>query len=476
MRSISLRLAVIGGLIARHCRVWRHAWRARKSLDGPGRTREEAAFLPAALALAETPVSPAPRGTMWLLSALAALTLGWAIVGKIDIVATAQGKVVPDDRTKMIQPLETAKVAAIHVQDGQQVRVGDLLVELDPTAAHADHLRLQTERDTARLQAARGQAMVAALATQTLPSLARPDSLADAAFAEAERLLDGHFAEFDARRTRLRADLSRREAERQSTLALVRKLEQTVPLAQQRASDFKDLVARNFVSRHGYYEREQARIEQEGDLAAQRSRLDEIDAAIAESRSQLAALTAETRRTHLDSIHDAQQKVATLDQELRKAEMRAALTRLTAPVDGAIQQLAVHTVGGVVTEAQPLMLMVPRDKPVEIEALLENKDIGFVMAGQRATVKVETFLFTKYGTLEGTVASVSDDAIQDEKRGLVYAARIRLEKSEMDIDGRTVRLSPGMAVTVEVKTGKRRVIEYFLSPLMVHGAESLRER
>ncbi|WP_019448913.1 HlyD family efflux transporter periplasmic adaptor subunit [Cupriavidus sp. BIS7] len=130
----------------------------------------------------------------------------------------------------------------------------------------------------------------------------------------------------------------------------------------------------------------------------------------------------------------------------------------------------------VVTEALPLMIVVPRDNPVEIEAFLENKDIGFVTTGQTATVKVETFLYTKYGTVDGTVTAVSGDAINDEKRGLIYATRVRLEKSVMNIDGREVRLSPGMAVTVEVKTGKRRVIEYFLSPLMVHGSESLRER
>jgi len=476
MRAMKLRLAAIGELVARHNRVFTHAWRERKSLDATGRTRGEAEFLPAALALVETPVSPAPRVTMWLLMAMAMITLSWAIVGRIDIVATAQGKIVPNDRTKVIQPLETAKVVAIHVQDGQQVTAGDVLIELDPTAAQADQRRLQVEQVAAALQSERARSMIAALAARTQPTLKRPADVPERDFVEALQLLEGHFAEYSSRRARLEADLRRREAERHSTLELVHKLEQTVPLAQQRARDFKDLVARNFVSRHGYFEREQVRIEQEADLATQRSRLNEIDATIAEARSQLLALTAETRRAQLESLNEAQQKLAALEQELRKADMRATLTRLVAPVDGTVQQLAAHTVGGVVTEAQPLMIVVPKDNPVEIEAFLENKDIGFVAAGQHATVKVETFLFTKYGTINGTVTAVSDDAINDEKRGLIYAARIRLDKSVMDVDGRKVRLSPGMAVTAEVKTGKRRVIEYFLSPLMAHGSESLRER
>ena len=150
--------------------------------------------------------------------------------------------------------------------------------------------------------------------------------------------------------------------------------------------------------------------------------------------------------------------------------------RLTAPVGGTVQQLAVHTVGGVVTPAQPLMVIVPRDKVLEVEAMLPNKDIGFVNPGQDAEVKVETFPFTKYGTIHGTVTQVSSDAIQDEKLGLVYSTRVKLARDTIQVESKAVRLSPGMAVTIEVKTGTRRVIEYFLSPLMQYGDESLRER
>jgi len=136
----------------------------------------------------------------------------------------------------------------------------------------------------------------------------------------------------------------------------------------------------------------------------------------------------------------------------------------------------VHTLGGVVTPAQPLLTLVPSDQHVEVEALLENKDVGFVHAGQPVSVKVETFNFTKYGTVAGEVVSVSQDAIKDEKRGQVYNAKVRLARSQLLIDGRSVALAPGMAVTVEIKTDQRRVIDYFLSPLEQHLQESLGER
>lgn len=249
-----------------------------------------------------------------------------------------------------------------------------------------------------------------------------------------------------------------------------------MPIAVQRARDFKELVEKQFISKHGYLEKEQISIEQQADLATQRARLTELAAALEEGRRQRAALIAEARRQALDSLNEAQQKAATYAQELLKAQARGRLMTLTAPVAGTVQQLAVHTVGGVVTPAQPLMAIVPDDHPLEVEAFLENKDIGFVDAGQEAEIKVETFPFTRYGTIPARVIHVSHDAISDEKRGLIYAVRASLGRTAMQVEDKLVDLSAGMAVTVEVKTGRRRVIEYFLSPLMQYGQESLRER
>lgn len=383
---------------------------------------------------------------------------------------------MPNERTKTIQAMETATVKAIHVTDGQQVKAGDVLIDLDATTAQADQERVQSDLGVARLQVARGQALLAALDSGRSLKLARPNGVDDAKFAEAQRLLAGQMAEFSAKQSRIEAETAKREAELRSTQELVRKLEQTVPIANQRAQDFKNLVDQNFVSKHGYLEREQARIEQEGDLANLRSRLKEMEAALRETRGQRAALIAETRRASLDSITDGQQKMAALEQDLRKADVRGKLMQLRSPVDGTVQQLVVHTVGGVVTPAQPLMLIVPGDKPLEIEAFLDNKDIGFVRPNQDAEVKIETFQYTKYGTIHAKVTSVSHDAINDEKRGLVYSTRVTMDKAHIHVDGTPVALSPGMAVSVEIKTGKRRVIEYFLSPLIQRTSESLRER
>ena len=159
-----------------------------------------------------------------------------------------------------------------------------------------------------------------------------------------------------------------------------------------------------------------------------------------------------------------------------RSDSHSKLLKLVAPVDGVVQQLTVHTVGGVVAAAQPLMQIVPIEKAVEVEATLDNKDIGFVREGQTAQVKVDAFEYTKYGTVQATVAHVSRDAVPDDKKGLQYTSRIVLERGMMDIDGRNVALTPGMAVNVDIKTGDRRILEYFLSPLLQHEHESLHER
>lgn len=476
MSSIALRLAATRDLLRRYGAVFRHSWHERKSFEPRLRLPHERQFLPAALELQESPVSPTPRLIMWLLIAFAGLTVLWASFGQIDVVATARGKIVPNDRIKLVQPIETAAVRAIHVTDGQSVRAGQVLVELDATVANADATRFASDHATARLQAARARAMLAAIASGQPPVLGVAGAGDAARLTQEQRTLEGQYAEFTTKRARIDADIVRRVAELRSTREIVHKLEQTLPIAEQRAADFRNLADKSFISRHGFLEREQQRIEQEGDLAAQRSRLAELTAGIDEGRSQRAALIAETRRIALEALNEAEQRGTATGQELVKAESRKGLMRLAAPVDGTVQQLAVHTLGGVVTPAQTLMVVVPRDNALEVEAVIENKDIGFVRPGQDAEAKIDTFLFTRYGTIPARVMHVSNDAVADEKRGLIYPVRVKLERTTIRVDEKTVNLSPGMAVAIEIKTGKRRVIEYFLSPLIQYQDESLRER
>ncbi|SFC45968.1 hemolysin D [Pseudomonas citronellolis] len=465
-------------LLQRYREAWRQAWRNRQAMDAPQRLPHEVQFLPAALALQEQPVGPLVRYIKWSIMAFAALAVLWACLGEIDVVATARGKIVPSGKTKVIQPSEVAVVKAIHVYDGQQVKAGDLLLELDPSQTEADVERLKADLLAARVDSARASAMLEAIRDGIEPdSLAkRLPQASEEQRQSAQRWLSGQYLELRSNVEQTQALIEQRSAEIQAAQSTVDSLRITLPIAEQLAADYKRLMERRFVAKHAWLEKEQSRLEQTRELAVQKARLLELRASRREAEQRREGVIAQARRAMLDLQQQSEQKAAALSQELRKAQQRDQLTRLTAPVDGTVQQLAIHTRGGVVTAAQPLMAIVPKDQPVEVEAMLENKDIGFVWPGQEVEIKVETFTFTKYGVVPGEVISISDDAIEDEKRGLLYSMRIRLKQNHIRVGTRDIPLTPGMAVSAEVKTDKRKVIEYFLSPLKQYVSESLGER
>jgi len=462
-------------LLRRYGLIGIAAWRVRNEMDPPQRLSHELAFLPAHLELQDSPVSAAPQWTLRLLLALCALSVLWAAIGQLDIVALAPGKVVPSGRVKVIQPLEPGVVRQIHVRDGQKVSAGQLLIELDPTVSAADLVKSQEAHISARLARARAEALQIALEHERAPQLA-PLPEIPAERQELERhLMQTQWAEFSSKRAAQQAELSKRQAELATTRRQVAKLEKTLPYITQRAHDYQQLLAKNFVARHGYLDLERERVTQEQDLAVQRGRVGELRAAIHAQQQLLQSLGAEFRRQQWDSMHQAQQQSVQTGEEQLKARQRQAQTQLRAPVEGRVQQLAVHTIGGVVSSAQPLLVIVP-DNTLEVEATIENKDIGFIQTGQDVTVKIEAFPYTRYGSLSGTVAYLSHDALNDEKQGLVFRAHIQLTQDRMRIDRQTIRLTPGMAVSAEIKTGRRRVLEYFLSPVLEHLDEGLRER
>lgn len=465
-------------LLSRYRAIFSTAWQARAQLAGPTRLADEAAFLPAALSLQESPVHPAPRRMAYTIIALFLIALLWAIFGKIDIVAVAQGRIVVSERTKLVQPLERSVVKRVLVKDGDKVQAGQPLVELDTTVASADKASVDEQVKAAQSDTLRARAILLALAagksrpaTNNFPA---NWSAADTASAKAQLLAE--WSDITARLAKLGSEIDRRQAEISTARELIAKLDATVPIARQRERDVAKLAEEGYMPSHASQDKTRERIELERDLSTQRARLAETQAALRESESARTALLAETRRTLSDREAQADFKHQIASQDQAKAGQREKLTVLTAPVSGTVQQLAIHTAGGVVTEAQTLMVIVPNGAQVTAEVTMENKDVGFVNAGQTAEIKLETFPFTRYGTVPATVSRVSADAVNDEKRGALFPATLTLKATQIDVDGKLIRLSPGMNLTAEIKTGQRRVIEFLLSPIQRAGNESFRER
>jgi hemolysin D len=464
----------------------------------PARKRrgEELAFLPAALELVETPPSPLGRAVGAAIIALFVAALLWAWSGSIDIVASATGKILPSGRTKVVQPFETAVVRAIRVQDGQAVRAGDVLIELDPTANETERDHARQDLLAERLNIARLRAALAG-GDDLLADFVAPDGADPELIATQRQLLLNQVTEHRAKVAALTRQQAQKEAEQATTAATLHKLETIIPVVQSRVDIRKVLVEKELGSKLNYFEVLQLLVEQQEEFRVQQSHLQETEAAVAAIRETRGQAVAEFRHSLSDDLAKAEQKANGLAQDLIKAEQRTRLQILTAPVDGVVQQLAIHTVGGVVTPAQALLVVVPSESRLEIEAMVSNRDIGFIHAGQDAEIKIDTFNFTRYGLLHGTVLSVSQDAVirdrQPDRAGdrangaandssepkgqeLNYSARISLDRTQMQIDDRLVNLSPGMAVTVEIKTGSRKILDYLLSPLLRYRQETLRER
>lgn len=462
---------------------------------------DEVAFLPAALEVVESPPSPAARILGRVIIAFFGVALLWSVLGTVDIIATAQGKIVSAGRTKTIQPFETGVVRAIHVQDGQEVKAGDVLLEIDSTINEAERDRLQKEQIESELNVARLKAAINLLDDPTADPASKlmpPEGASPQQIETQKTLLINQTQEIAAKLSGLDQQIAKEQGNLASVQAEVAKLTESIPLLRKRADAKTYLAKRGYGSKLDALTTEQDLVEHRHELDVQQGKLAEAGASVASLQQQRKQAEAEWKRTNLDQLTQDEQKASSLHEQLLQASKKYLLQTLKAPVDGTVQQLAMHTEGGVVTPAEALMSIVPTGARLEIEAMIPNRDIGFVHEGQEAAVKIDTFDYTKYGLLRGRVESVSQDAIvrdnpadktgnknrdaarddSSEPKGqeLVYSARILLDQTQMQIDDRSVNLTHGMAVTAEIKTGHRRIIAYLLSPIQRHMHQALRER
>jgi hemolysin D len=463
--------------------------------------REDTArqFLPAALEILETPASPVGRAIGATIILFFAIAVAWACFGHVDIIATASGKIVPTGRTKTIQPLETGIVSAIHVRDGDHVAAGEVLIELDRTVTQAERKHIAQDLMASELDVARLAALRDNFASTTVPrDLAAPAGASEADLARTRSSMKAQAAEQLAKLAAITQQVEQKLAESQSVTATIAKIDATLPLVEEEANVRRKAMEIQYGNRIAYLDAQTKLVEQQNERIVQERKMVEIAAARQALEQQAEQTRAAYEHQVLNDLSDAEKKVEELGQDLVKADQKTSEQILRSPIDGTVQQLALHTVGGVVTAAQQLMVIVPTDSRLEAEAMISNRDIGFISAGEPAEVKIDTFNFTRYGLLQGKVVSVSQDAIvrdkpnakqgdskpggalsdssEPEGQELLYSARVSLDQTQMQVEDKMVNLAPGMAVTVEIKTGTRRLIQYLMSPLLRYRQESLRER
>jgi hemolysin D len=396
----------------------------------------------------------------------------------VDIVVTAPGRIVPSGQVKRVQAPETGVVLAILASEGERVEAGQPLVRLDPTYANADDLRIREQLHDIAVESAWRRALEQWLADGM--DEASPGGLetrfAAADQAKAEALYKLNRMETLARIRGQQKELAANRAEQAAVRAERDRAEATLAVLAQRVEAYRALLEQQYGAKVQYLEMLQEQTELDGSVPVLVSRERQLVESAAAITARLDATRDELRKHNLMDLARLDSERGALEQESRKARQRQQQLTITAPVTGAVQELAVHTVGGVVSPGEELLKIVPERATIEVEALLQNKDIGFIREGQLAEVKVDTFNFTRYGLIDARVLNISNDSVEDARLGWVFKLRLALEQDTIRVEDRVVKLSPGMAITAEVKTGKRRLIEFFLSPLLRYKQESVRER
>lgn len=449
---------------------------AEEKARSVGRLRiDDAAFLPAALEVIERPVSPTARITAKvLLAGVAALGL-WLTLGRTDIIASAQGRIVPTGAVQLVQPAEAGVVRRILVHDGDRVQKGQVLVLLDPTVSAAEAAQARKSLDTVSFEVARTQAVIDALDGKGF-RFAAPAGTDPATAAMQGSLARAKLAEVKASIQAQQAGNAVASAEIGSARAEAAKLTETLPLLDEQIAANEQLLAKGFVSKLKVLEMRRQRI---GEVRDRDAALESIRRATAQAggaASNSAKALADARSALLDELVKATSEMRLRQDELLKTTQRATLQALRAPVSGTVGQLTVHTEGGVVEAAKPIMTVVPGDGKLVAEVKLLNRDAGFISVGQKVGVKLEAFPFTRYGLIPGRVLGISPDAVDDDKLGPVYILRVALDRTKISRGDRTVAMSPGMMVTADIVTGNRSFFSYLTSPIDEARGTALHER
>jgi len=429
-------------------------------------------FKPILAEIQERPPNPAGRMFLWALMAILVVAgLGLFLV-EVDVVVSARGKIVPLGDVKTLQPLETGVVSGIRVKEGDYVAQGATLVEVDPALDTAD---LEGKEKNLRFSKAAAGRIDAVLAGRPF----RPDGDTEPELARAQRGL------YEAQRALYRSTLSEKEKalrEAEATLQGLREerkgLEGLHRLVSEEEKRQQSLVAIGALAENRWREKVKERLQAEKELELKGAQVEEGTWKVRRVREEIETCRNAFREKLLAELSGNLQGRNTLESEVSGIHFRRQKRMITAPVSGTVHQLHVKTVGGVVTPAQPLVSLVPENAPIVADILVVNRDIGYVRPGQRCVVKVDTYDFQKYGTVEGAVGTVSPFTVENkEKTRDGYPVFVNLSAAELKAkDGAAFPLRPGMAVTTEINVGKRRVIEFFLFPIIRYLDEGLKVR
>ncbi len=444
-------------------------------------------FAPSILAIQARPASPLPRVMLYTLLTLFVLIALWAIFGKVDVVAVAQGKLVPQSYLKIVQPAEAGIVKEILVKEGDTVSQGQILMRMDAQLQESDTKMVEAELKQRALQLRR---IDAELSGKPLIMKAGDDATQ---FRQIESQYQSHRQAFEDSVAQEQALLNKATEDYQGARQTETKIRNVLPAYQEQEAAWQKLHKDGYAGRLLVLERERERIEKEGDLKTQAFAVESLKAGIAQSQKRLAQITSNYKQQLQNERVEAQGQLDKLQQEVAKQRHKQTLLELKASQAGKIKDVATHTIGSVVSPGTILLTLVPIDEPLQAEVMINNDDVGFVHEGQSVKLKLAAYPFQKYGMVDGTVTHVSADATDGQSQGKPnqpnqngtsnqtsdqagYKAIVTLNAQSLNASGKTFNLAPGMKVAAEINQGKRTIMEYLLSPVQGVFQEAARER
>jgi hemolysin D len=459
-------------------------------------------FLAPALEILESPASPVRIWFLRSICALVVISLTWAWFGRIDIIAVAQGKFQPTGRVKVIEPLVTGKVAALKVSNGSLVKAGDVLVELDQSENDADFAASNAELLSISAETERRRAALSAIKDHKINTAAKiiwsNDTPGDIQIRE-NQILGAELGQLATTVASLKSQRDQRLLERDKLQDTIKMQKSLVDTLQQRVDMMQKLLDTKVGAKPAVINATESLKLQLTQLAVQQQQLSSLIGGLPVVDLEIEKAIGSFVVENSQKLSDAERLAETTKQRVARSQATISHMTLRSPISGTVQAMSITNTGQVISSGQEVMRVIPEGSALEIEVYVLNKDIGFVKLNQEAIVKIESFPFTRYGTVIAHVSSIAKDAIPQPDANLIEGDPTRAGSSTMfagaqrtqnlvfpvtlvpdsiviNVDGQSVPLSPGMAVGVEFKTGSRRMLEYVFSPLVELGADSLHER
>jgi len=433
------------------------------------KTDDKHEFKPIMIEIEETPISPLGRMTLWVIISTMLFFGIWMFVGKIDVVVSGRGKAVPEGEVKLLQPIETGVVSKILVKEGSAIEKGAVLMEIDSSVTQTDLESKKRNLKATELEIKRIKAILS-----RKPFVVNEKEY-DISQVATEKSI--YFSTISAYENKLLSKEADYKSLKEEYLANELSLIKIKSLLEQSEEQIKRLEkVLDIIAKEEYEKAVSNKINLANSYDSTKSKKEELIHRIKQSKEEISFMVSSFKMGQLTQLNQKLNEASLLTAEIEGIAFRNAKQRIISPVSGYIGQLFVHTIGGVVTPAQKLMSVVPQNTPIVLKVNVFNKDIGFVKNGMDVAIKIDTFDFQKYGTMQGKIKHVSKDSIEDEKLGSYYEVFVEPTQNTIMVDGQKVPLTVGMSLTGEIKVGKRRIIEFFIYPLIKYLDEGMSVR